>query len=470
MGLFGSIYVGKSGVTSMSAGMGITADNLANLESTGFRASRALFEDLFARATTEAPPYDQKGLGSRLKDVEVLYHEGPIKQTDQPSDLAISGKGFFVVSDGHEIFYTRDGQFLPREQEGGRLRLSLPGGYDLLGWLCPEGTDCESLTSGPLVPIEFAKYIPGRASTRITLQMNFDASKPAEETNLDLYQKWDATEEEPLPQGAYDFKAEVPVYDSLGNQHTLNFFFDRTAEERVFEFFVTLDPAADPRGSGRYQGALMGGKIRFGSLGQLEGLEDLFYVTDPTGTQTPLTTDDFSEEGFPLLRLNLDGTEQRIALDFGTFFDAAENSWKRLDDHASTSFANPYAVLNENVDGYPPGFFETLSVSEKGIISVRYTNQETFEVARVPLANFASPDELERAGGNLFKAFNGATPEIFAPGRTAPGAIFGGALEGSNVDLAQEMVRLITLQRTFQSNTRIITTADQMLEDFLRQV
>jgi len=470
MGLFGSIYVGKSGVSSMSFGIGVTADNLANLESTGFRGSRALFEDLFARATTEAPPYDEAGLGSRVKDVEVLYHEGPIQQTDQPTDLAISGKGFFVVSDGTTSYYTRDGQFLPREIEDGRLRLSLPTGYDLLGWLCPEGVDCESLTSGPLTPIEFPRYIQGQATEKILLQMNFDTSKPLEESNLDLYEKWDATQEEPLLDGAYDLRVKVPVYDHLGNLHQLDFYFDRTSENRVFEFLIGIDPAEDPRGSGRYAGALMSGRIRFGSLGQLEGLENLTYITDPSGTTASLTEADFSPEGFPLLRLNLDGELQEIALDFGTFFNAAEGSWERLDDHASTAFASPYAVINQNADGYPPGFFETLSVSEKGVLQVTYTNEQTFSLARVPLAIFGSPDELERAGGNLFKATNGATPEIFAPGKDAPGTIFGGALEGSNVDVANEMVRLITLQRAFQSNARIITTADQMLEDFLRQV
>ncbi len=470
MGLFGSIYVGKSGVSTMSFGIGVTADNLANLESTGFRGNRALFEDLFARATTEAPPYDQAGLGARVKDVEVLYHEGPIKQTDQPTDLAISGKGFFVVSDGAETYYTRDGQFLPREVENGRLRLSLPTGYDLLGWICPEGVDCETLTNGTLEPIEFPRYIQGEATAKVVLQMNFDAGKPAEETNLDLYEKWDANEEEPLSAGAYDLRVKVPVYDHLGNIHELDFYFDRTSENRVFEFLIALDPQEDSRGSGRYAGALMTGRVRFGSLGQLEGLENLSYITDPSGTTTPLGENDFSPDGFPLLRLNLDGQPQEIALDFGAFFNANEGNWERLDDHASTAFASPYAVINQNVDGYPPGFFETLSVSEKGILQVTYTNEQTFSLARVPLALFGSPDDLERTGGNLFKAVNGATPEVFAPGKDAPGAVFGGALEGSNVDVANEMVRLITLQRAFQSNARIITTADQMLEDFLRQV
>ncbi|WP_456370924.1 flagellar hook protein FlgE [Thermodesulfatator atlanticus] len=468
MGLFGSIYVGKSGVSSMSHGIGVTADNLANLESTGFRGSRALFEDFFARANTEAPPYDEKGLGSRVKDIEVLYNEGPIKQTGQPSDMAISGKGFFTVSDGENLYYTRDGQFLPREVEEGRMRLSLPTGYDLLGWICPEGVDCSTITSGDLTPVEFARYINGQATSKITIQMNFDTSKPAEETDSNLFDLWNANNSPPLEDGAYDFKVDIPVYDGLGNLHDLNLYVDRTSDPQVFEFLIGIPPEADPRGTGPYSGALMTGRIRFGYLGQLESLEDLQLVSDVSGTRTPLNT--YSDEGFPVFTVDFGAGPQQIALDFGTRFNVANNTWERLEDHASTAFASPYAVLNQNVDGYPPGFFETLNITEDGVLQISYTNNQTFDVARIPLALFGSPDELKRAGGNLFKAVAGTTPEMIPPGKSSPGAIFGGALEGSNVDVANEMVHLITLQRTFQSNARIITTADQMLEDFLRQV
>lgn len=466
MGLFGSIYVGKSGVSSMSQGIGVTADNLANLESTGFRRSRSLFEDFFVRADTLAPPYHQRGLGSRVKDIEVLYQEGPIKQTDQPTDLAISGKGFFVVSDGENVFYTRDGQFLPREVGENRLRLTLPTGYDLLGWTCPEGIDCTAVPSGELTPIEFFRYIEGQATRKITLQMNFDTSQPAEGTDAPLLEAWDATGSPPLSEGAYDFKVDIPVYDTLGNSHHLTLFVDRTSDPQVFEFLLSMSPDEDPRGTGRYAGALMTGKIRFGNLGQLESLEDLQLITDVSGTTTPL--ENFSPEGFPVFTVDFGSGPQQISLDLGLYYDENNNIWHRLDDHASTAFSAPYSLLNQNVDGYPPGFFETLNITQDGILQISYTNNQTFSIARIPLALFGSPDELERAGGNLFKAL--IEPQVFIPGQNSPGAIFSGALEGSNVDIANEMIHLITFQRTFQSNARTITTADQMLEDFLRQV
>ncbi len=468
MGLFGSIYVGKSGVSTMSHGIGVTADNLANLESTGFRANRALFEDMFGNVNTEAPPYNKKGLGSRVKDIEVLYHEGPIKQTESPSDLAISGKGFFMVSDGENTFFTRDGQFIPRKLDSGALRLSLPTGYDLLGWNIPEGVDPETVTTGELTPIEIPSYIDGQASSKIVLQMNFDASKPTEVIEDNLIDNWNANNDPPIDKGGYEFKTELPIYDSLGNLHNLSLYVDTTTEPRVFEFLITMDPELDPRGQGQYAGALLTGKIRFGAMGELEGLEDLELITDTNGTRTPLNN--FSEEGFPQFTVNFGSQSQNIALDFGIKFDSQTGTWQRLDDHASTAFASPFTVLNENIDGYPPGFFKNLKVSEKGIVEASYTNNQTFSAARIPIALFGSPDELERAGGNLFKAVGGAEPEVFPPGKDSPGAIFGGALEGSNVDVANEMVHLITLQRAFQSNARIITTADQMLEDFLRQV
>ncbi len=468
MSLFGTIYLGKSGINTMSRGLSVSADNVANLESTGFRASRALFEDLMLRATNEAPPGDQRGLGTTVEAVEVLYHEGPIKVTDNPTDLAITGKGFFTVSDGEDVFYTRDGGFILREVED-TLRLSTPSGYDLYGWAVPQGTDGEAVTSGTLAPVEIPQYISGQPTSNIILQLNCDSSRPPETTNLTLLDKWDGTQEEPISSGGYELKVDLPVWDNIGQQHQLSLYLDRTDQARTFEFLVAMDPSEDWRGSGEYAGCLLSGLLHFGSLGDLESIDHLQLITSPSGDTTSLNPGDLPN-GLPAFTVNFTGTPQQITLDFGLYFDADAGQWQRVDNRVSTAFAAPFSVIYQYLDGYPPGTFKEIKVSEKGVVQAKYTNNQIFDMARIPLALFGSPDDLERAGANLFKAVAGAEPDYFAPDRNAVGTIIGGALEDSNVDLAQEMVHLITLQRAFQSNTRIITTADQMLDDFIRSV
>ncbi len=472
MSLFGTIYLGKSGVSTMSQGIRVSADNVANLESTGFRGSRPLFEDLLLTATTEAPPSDRKGLGTDLEAVEVLLDkEGPIRATDNPTDLAISGKGFFTVTDGQTLFYTRDGGFMLQEApEEGFLRLSTPAGQDLCGWAIPEGVAGEEVTQGTLSPIRIPQIMSGKATAQVEIQLNCDSSKPVEPADVSLLDKWDVTDPQtPLAESSYDLKVDLPVWDDLGTQHHVSLYLDRTSEPRTFEFLVALNPDEDWRATDQpYSGCLLTGRLHFGSIGQLESISDVASI-DPDGTTHALAPGDWPE-GLPFFSVNFTGTPQQITLDFGLRYDPENDTWLRDKAHASTAYAAPFSVLYQYLDGYPPGDFQEISVDEKGILKAHYTNQQALEVARIPLALFNSPDDLERAGENLFQAVKGAEASYVAPGKSAPGVIMGGALEGSNVDLADEMVHLITLQRAFQSNTRVITTADQMLDDFIRAV
>ncbi len=469
MSLFGTIYLGKSGVNTMSYGINVTADNVANLESTGFRASKPLFEDIFLSTCSEAPPYDQKGLGVNLKAIEVLYQEGPIQNTNNFTDMAIMGKGFFTVTDGERFFYTRDGCFLLQEAENGYLKISTPSGYDLCGWQCPQGVDASTIESGILAPIKIPSSVSGKGTSNIVLQLNCDVSTQPEEENISLLEKWNGLSSEPISPDAYDFKIDLPIWDDLGNQHTISMYIDNTDESQVFEFLVAIDPSKDWRGTGKYSGCLLTGLLNFDANGQLDSIENLTLITDPSGTTQNIDPSNLTN-GLPYFIVNFTGNEQEITLDFGVYFDNENNQWVTNQTRTSTAYASPFNVVYQYVDGYPAGVFESFHVTPEGVIEARYTNNQIFDIARIPLALFNSPDELERVGGNLFKSVKDAEPKYFPPGYDVPGIILGGALEGSNVDLANEMTQLIMLQRTFQSNVRVITTADQMLDDFIRSV
>jgi flagellar hook protein FlgE len=193
---------------------------------------------------------------------------------------------------------------------------------------------------------------------------------------------------------------------------------------------------------------------------------DFSQVSDPSGTLSPL---DLTTLGQPKFTLTVDGRTQDITLDLG-FKVNPDGSITRL-NYPTRLSANPFAQLYFSQDGYEEGVFDRIEViTEEGLIKAWYTNNKDLPVAKLFLADFNGYEEsLEKVGNNLFRAKANATPFIFAPGAGERARILSGALETSNTDLAQEMVHLILLQRAFQSNSRVITTADQMLEDFLRQ-
>ncbi|OAQ21273.1 flagellar hook protein FlgE [Thermosulfurimonas dismutans] len=462
MSLLGSIYLGTSGVKTQSQGMRIAADNIGNLNTTGFKGSRGLFEDVFLEVSGEVFS-SQKGLGSMLKDIDIDFSPGNLLSTDIPTDLAILGKGFFILKDSSgENFFSRDGQFLLAETENNTLRLVNSLGYSLLG------ADPGATPNGvaDLSPIEIPKTISGRATERISLEMNLDARKEPEALSLSLLEAWDATNpDDPINPGNYEFITDTKVYDPTGVEHQLTIYFDTTDQNNQYEILVTLaDPTEDWRGSGRYSGALLWGTLNFGAAGEI--VDATFFTVDDvnTGSLTPI---DLTATGRPQFTLNFTGTPQTVTLDLGFYFDATGSLIRT--PQSVHMYGAPFAVYYQHQDGYPPGIFDHLEIDLEGVIRAYYSNQQSQEVARIFLADFTgSDDALKRVGGNLFKSVTGASPEIFAPGRSAIGAINSGALEGSNVDLATEMVNLITLQRAFQSNARVITTADQMLEDFLR--
>ncbi len=460
MGLFGSIYLGYSGVNTQTRGMRVAADNVANLNTTAFKGSRAVFEEVFAEVTGEVLPYS-RGLGSRVKDLEINFSPGSLNATDIPTDLAILGKGFFVLQNpqSQEYFFTRDGQFQLEETDQGTLRLVSPLGHSLLG----AAVDANPSDLTTLSPLEIPQAIPGKATETIHLELNLDARKDRETTSRTLLEAWDAQSSTgPISSADYEFVTTLEVYDSTGVAHKLNLYFDTTDQNNQYEMLLTLDdPTEDWRGSGRYAGALLWGTLNFGPSGEISGAE--FYTVNLDGTTTPI---DLTVTQRPQFTLNFTGTPQTVTLDLGFYFDGSDLVRTPQSVHL---YGAPFAVYYQDQDGYPPGIFDRVEIDTEGVVKAYYTNQQSQEIGRIFLADFTGvEDSLERIGDNLFKATAGVIPEIFAPGRAAVGALASGALEGSNVDLATEMVNLITLQRAFQSNARVITTADQMLEDFLR--
>ncbi len=462
MGLFGSIYTGCSGVYATSVGMKVVADNISNLNTTGFKGSRYEFMNELLSCTQEVLERE-KGLGCCVKNIRTLYTQGGITTTDVPTDLAISGKGFFIVQDKNgNIFYTRDGQFFLNEVDEEHLALQNGMGMYLLG-ADPTATSADL---NNLQPYLIPKTMDAKATSTIKAELILDSRKST--NSQTLIDKYDAQTdpEEPLTEEEYDWIFDWSIYDDKGESIPLKLYVDRGATSNEYEILLALaDPSLDGRGDGKLKGAFLYGDLTFESSGNIVSAN--FSEVGVDGTLTPI---DLTQTGKPVFNLNINGNTQSITLDLG-FTVNSDGSMEREID-AIKMLANSFTQLNFNQNGYPQGIFDRIEViTEEGLIKAWYTNQQSINVSRIFLADFSGyEDSLDRVGGNLFKTKYGATPSIFAPGSGTTGRLLSGALETSNVDLTTEMINLITLQRTFQSNIRVINTAYQMLEDFLSKI
>uniref|UniRef100_A0A7V5XHH6 Flagellar hook protein FlgE n=1 Tax=Thermodesulfobacterium geofontis TaxID=1295609 RepID=A0A7V5XHH6_9BACT len=467
MGIFGSIYTCYSGIFTSSIGMSVVGDNIANLNTIGFKGSRFELMNKIVNVLNETF-LKERGSGVFVENIRTLYTQGGIITTYIPTDLAISGKGFFIVSDKNgNIFYTRDGQFFVNEVDENYFALQNSLGLYLLG----ADPTAETADLASLKPYLIPKIMPPKGTSEINLQVIFDSRKPTEEIDDPLWGNYNATQETPLSEGKYEFVWSLPIYDNLGGEIILKLYADRTSNPNEYEVLVALeDPTLDGRGEGIYQGAFLYGILTFGENGDITDAK-FWEVTNPSSFNPNLDPPlDLTTLGKPQFNLNIQGNTQTITLDLG--FKVEKDGNITRTPYASKLLANPFVQLYYNQNGYSQGIFDKIEViTEEGLIKAWYTNGQNSEVAKIFLADFTGyEDSLIKIGSNLFLAKEGATPFIFAPGFYESGRIISGALEGSNVDLAMEMINLIVLQRAFQSNLRAIVTADQLLEDFFNKV
>ncbi len=462
MSLFGNMYVGYTGLYTDSIGLKVSADNISNLNTIGFKKHRTEFEDRVAREM--AVFSDEKPYGGFIKHIRTIFAQGGITTTDIPTDLAISGKGFFVVADKDgNIYYTRDGQFFVNEADEQHFALQNSLGMYLLG----ADPDTKEAGLSDLKPYLIPKVMDPKGTSKIKTELIFDSRKATNtQSLLDKYKYDPDNPQEPIKDENYDWVWDLPIYDTSGNKIDLRLYADRGQQNNEYEILLALaDPTLDGRGDGDYKGAFLYGTLTFGASGEITGVD--FQQISIDGTLSPVDWTD----GYPTFTLNVNGVEQNIQLDLGFTYDPDTGELKRT-DNASKMLANPFAKLSYNQDGYSMGTFDHIEViTEEGLIKAWYSNNKDIEVSKIFLADFAGYEEsLEKIGHNLFKAKPDVTPFIFAPSSSERGKILSGALETSNVDLAEEMVRLIVLQRAFQSNSRVITTSDELLQDFIRQV
>jgi flagellar hook protein FlgE len=387
--------------------MDVVANNLANVNTAGFKASRVTFMDQISQLMSvgSGPTAQlgginptQIGLGVRMGAVTTSFTQGAMQSTGRVTDVALQGDGFFIYRQGTANLYSRDGA-LSLDADG--FLVNGATGMRLQGWQATSvggGTPTVD-TSGPLtdisVPINSSL---ARATTTATLRGNLDSTTANGGT----------------------VNATIGVYDSLGVLQSVNVTFTKTGAGAWSWAATSGSPAV----------GVGAGTISFDSGGQYTGSTGSITIPGANGAAATAFT-----------------------LDLSTF----------------TQLANPSDVAISNQDGVPAGSLTGFSVvSNTGEVYGVYSNGLQQLIGQLAVANFVNPSGLEHAGQNTFRlGLNSGTPQVGSAGTGGRGQVLNGYLEASNVDMAQEFTNMILAQRGFQASSRVITTSDEMLQELV---
>jgi flagellar hook protein FlgE len=469
--------------------MQIIGDNIANVNTIGFKSSQAEFQDLLSQSMSTMNGTTQIGSGSGVGNVSASFEQGSFITTGSATDLAIGGSGFFILREesGTTEYYTRAGNF-SFDKDGNMVN---PSGHVVQGWkLDPEtGSDIGSI--GDITLNSFTSQ-PSQSNS-IQVITNLDstalnkseattapAGAPADIVDGTLQAGWDGTNSPPIDETFYEYQTTVQVYDSLGSTHDITLYFDKadpSTSPSTYEFMITCNPDEDLRSgvddTSSYAGLLGYGTIEFepGS-GAIKDIR--MTQVNGDGTTTDLVDDSTTpptydvENGFFLFEPDFLGggaDPMEISLDFGSTFNGSTWGNNAL---STTMYAVSSNTIFKDSNGYGAGDLQSISVDEKGVISGSYSNGEIIPLYRIALADFQNEDGLVKEGGNLFSASLASGGAITnRPGSNGLGTLASGSLEQSNVDIAAEFVEMITTQRGFQANSKIITTVDTMLSEII---
>ncbi|MGF1510214.1 MAG: flagellar hook protein FlgE [Myxococcota bacterium] len=426
MALTSSLYAGLSSLSANGRSLQVTSDNIANVNTVGFRGSRTQFEDLLAQSVVGV---GELGSGVRLSGIERLFEQGAIIGTQRATDLAINGRGFFVLrseSDPQELMFTRNGQF-SADNDG---FLETATGLRVQGYPA-DGNGGFLSTLGDIRIAE--ANVPPQATSSIDLSINLPSSAPVSANPFNINDV----------DGTTQASTSIVIYDALGAPHQGILYFTKSAPNQwdynlvISNADLGLTPTEDAT-------AVATGQLGFTSDGLLDTEVGGSFTVDFPGATTNSITLDFGQS------ITTDGASTPTG---------------------SSQFDRPTSVNQLSQDGFAAGEFQALSVGEDGVVEASFTNGQTRAVARVAMANFVSQEGLRRVGGNMFQETEESGNALIGFANSGGrGAILGASLEQANVDLSTEFVRLINDQRAFQAATRTITTADELLAEVVNLI
>ena len=399
--------IALSGLNAASSDLEVTANNIANTGTTGFKGSRAQFAELFNAAGPNLSA-TQIGSGVRLTNVAQQFTAGSVETTNNSLDFAISGEGFFTLHDGKGYSYTRAGAF--QKNQNGFVTNANGQRLQVFPALSNGTFDTSAMTDLQLLGSQNAAKATG--SVQMALNLPSDAVAPA-------------TPFDPVNDpGSYNQSTPFTAYDSLGATHNGTVYFVKDAAANVWNANLYVDGAS-------------------------------------TGASQALT---FNSSGALIAPAN-----GKLAFPAVSVSPGADPMQLTLDMSKATQFGNTYAASAINPDGYPTGILASIDVSGEGVVQAKYSNGQTTSLGQLAMAQFANEQGLRQLDNtNWAASYDSGTPIMGAAGNGTFGSVQAGALEASNTaDLTAQLVNMIKAQRNYQANAQVISTDNQLTQTII---
>ncbi|WP_448872744.1 flagellar hook protein FlgE [Desulfobulbus propionicus] len=422
MGIQSAMFSGVSGLNTNSQAMSVIGNNLANTNTLGFKGSRSVFSDLLSSNVFGSGGTSQVGRGVGLSIVDSIFSQGTFETTSSDTDVAIEGEGFFVLKEeGNDTtFYSRAGAF--RFDDQGYL--VNPEGFRVQGKIFDPMNNDELLPADPTdIQVANVGLIEANATSELTFTTNLDENSTVIAAGAI----------DPTDRTTYNYSASSQIYDSLGESHLITVYWQLTNDAtNTWNMGYTVD------NDNTLPIATFASSLTF----------------DSNGNQADTTGD-----GIP------DPVTQTITLPVWT--NGAANPQTIDLSFDCTQYDSESIVIGQDQNGYSAGELTNVAINADGVVVASYSNGRQINISQLVLAKFQNPGGLSLAGSNRYIAPAAAgTIRVGLPGPEL-GKLFTNSLEQSNVDMGQEFVKMITTQRGFQANSKIITTVDEMLSELI---
>ncbi len=423
MGIASSFNIGVTGLKAAGTSMNVIGDNIANAGTFGFKSSRAEFQDVLSRSLKGIDGGDQVGSGTKLGAIKQIWNQGNVTRTENITDLAINGDGFFVIDAKFGQGYSRDGSF-HFDKEG---YLVTNDGYQLKGW---KADPISGKIQNNLESIRLnSATLPAQASKKINFSMNLDSRAKVKEFDPQN------------PDETSNYNNSLTVYDNVGNKHVMTMFYNKT-ENNKWQYRAMVDGKDAEGGEPGKWVEMASGTVEFNDKGQL--------------LRETESSNSFNFAGGAL-------QDQKIKMNWGNSIEEGGDGYAE-----STQYGYDSTVARHTQDGYRAATLASMSWDDKGLLSAVYDNGISRDIAQIAIHKFDNNGGLFKVGQNLFKGTISSGQGVTGkPGDDGRGDVVSKSIELSNVDIADEFVKLMESQRNFQANTRTITTADKMMQEVL---
>ncbi len=447
-----SFNIGLSGLYAANKQLDVTGNNIAYVNTTGFKSSRAEFADVYAGANRLGVGKNQVGNGVRLAAISQQFSQGDVNNTGNVLDMGIQGQGFFVLSDNGARVYTRAGAF----QNSKDNFVVTSDGLRLQGYAADENGN---IKRGVLTDLKIdTSSLAPKATSLIDQGINLNS----EATIIPLPGGTPAGPTfDPADDTTYTKSFPTKVYDSQGNEHTMEQFYRKTGTNQ-WTMYTLVDGRnpMDPTSS-----APLEASMTFNSDGSVASM-----TTDPTsippgagpGAEWAVTNNTFTLKGWIPAAKDAAGN-------WASNGSAENAAGMRLSMNSTSSYNTETARMSQSQDGYATGILSSLSIDSTGVLFASFSNQQSRAIGQVALASFANEQGLQQIGGTRWtETYSSGIPGIDSPKTGTLGSVESNSLEASNVNLTQELVELIKAQSNYQANAKTISTESTIMQTIIQ--